>query len=156
MTMIPRQYTWMILFSGTSARLNKRSCIYSNTTGMPLTDHTICSFLFMLLISASSEYQLTATGACFRTEVAACMKYMTRRDWRNYVLGHSTKGVNAAKTEKAIQEWIQIYAKEADATIAALRSSSEHQIYTHKTEVLLKRWNQIKCLCGQALEHIAN
>lgn len=82
------------------------------------------------------------------------MKYMTRKDWRDYVLGHSTNGVDAAMTEKVIREWIHIYTEEADITIATLKASSGHQIYTEKIEVLLKRWSQIKCLCGQALEHM--
>lgn len=82
------------------------------------------------------------------------MKYMTRRDWRDYVLGHSTNGVDAAMTEKVIREWIQVYTKEADTTIATLKASSGDPICTQKTEVLLKRWSQIRRLCGQALEHM--
>ncbi|KAI9927979.1 hypothetical protein MW887_002831 [Aspergillus wentii] len=101
------------------------------------------------------NYQLTATGACFRTEIAACIKYMTRRDWRNYVLGHSMKGVDDNKTQATIQEWIKIYAKEADrkiATLEAMKSSGENQIHSGKIDMLLKRWKQIKHLCDEALK----
>ena len=65
---------------------------------------------------------------------------MTRRDWRNYVLGHSTKGEDAKKSESIIREWIEAYAKEANATIAALEtmeSNPADQTHNGKIEMLL-------------------
>lgn len=88
--------------------------------------------------------------------VAACLKYMKRQDWRNYVLGFSTKKVNAKKTEAIIQGWIQTYAKEADTTIAALESSNEHRMYPRESSVLFKRWGQIKCLCDEVIRSMSN
>lgn len=83
---------------------------------------------------------------------------MTRRDWRNYVLGHSTKGEDARKSESIIREWIKTYAKEANATIAALEtmeSNPTDQTHSGKIEMLLKRWKQISCLCEQAIEAVS-
>lgn len=84
---------------------------------------------------------------------------MTHSDWQNYVLGHSTKGVDEKKSETIIREWIGIYAKEASAAIATLKDmeSSDGADQTHGGElrILLKRWRQIKVLCQQALEAVS-
>lgn len=105
---------------------------------------------------STRNYQLTPTGACYRTEIAACLKYMTRRDWRNYVLGHSSKGVDARKTEDIIREWIKGYARETSAvinTLEGMKGSSEvDRGLGGKVDMLLKRWRQIDGLCRQALE----
>ncbi|RJE23211.1 SET domain protein [Aspergillus sclerotialis] len=101
------------------------------------------------------EYQVTATGVCFRTEIAACVKYMTRKDWQNYVLGHSTKGVNSVTTRKVIQAWIHTYTKEAETAVGTLRSCSERHMYPQKIEMLLKRWAQIICVCVKAIDSIS-
>ncbi|GIC86574.1 uncharacterized protein Aud_002948 [Aspergillus udagawae] len=104
------------------------------------------------------NYEVTATGACYRTEIAACLKYMTRRDWRNYALGYSTKGCDAQKSNAIIQEWILAYAKEADTTIAALEalgSKEMDQKYTGKVSTLVRRWKQIKGLCDKASEAVS-
>lgn len=84
---------------------------------------------------------------------------MTHSDWQNYILGHSTKGVDEKKSETIIREWIGIYAKEASAAIATLKDmeSSDGADQTHggKLRILLKRWRQIKVLCQQALEAVS-
>lgn len=80
---------------------------------------------------------------------------MPRRDWRNYVLGHSVKGVDSAKSEAIIQGWIREYIKEADMTIAGLEdlgARPEENEDAGKIDMLLKRWRQIRGLCEQALE----
>lgn len=84
---------------------------------------------------------------------------MTHSDWQNYVLGHSTKGVDEKKSETIIREWIGIYAKEASTAIATLKDmkSSDGADQTHggKLGILLKRWRQIEELCQQALEVVS-
>lgn len=84
---------------------------------------------------------------------------MTHSDWQNYILGHSTKGVDEKKSETIIREWIGIYAKEASAAIATLKDmeSSDGADQTHggKLRILLKRWRQIEVLCQQALEAVS-
>jgi hypothetical protein len=127
------------------------------------------------------NYELTATrGACFRTEVAAALKYMTRRDWRNFVLGLSTRGINTAKQNTIIRGWIGAYLKEAETTIAILSDVQEKEamepyqrgekepklsgdaddgsdvarVRAAKVDILLARWRQIQRLCGKAIDVI--
>ncbi|TQB68964.1 hypothetical protein MPDQ_002472 [Monascus purpureus] len=105
------------------------------------------------------NYQMTSAGVCYRTEIVACMKYMTRKDWRNYVLGISTKGVNAAKSLSIIQGWIRAYMKEADKTLAALNLKQESSQGSDedrgKLEMLLRRWRQIRVLCDEAFKAVS-
>lgn len=103
-----------------------------------------------LLANRLRNYQVTATGVCFRTEVAACIKYMARGDWEDYVLGNSTEGLYTEKTAAVIQGWLRVYIKEADVTVAALESKGYHGD-TQKAEILLKRWRQIRRFCEQAM-----
>lgn len=106
----------------------------------------------------SSNYQVTAEGACYRTEIAACMKYMALDDWRNYALGYSTKGVDARKTAAVIKEWIATYSNEARAAISLLKSAVsdvQNPKNREKLDGLLKRWRQIEDLCKTAIEAVA-
>jgi hypothetical protein len=92
------------------------------------------------------------------------MKYMTRKDWRSYVLGHSTRGVDAKKTANIIRGWIGSYLKETQMTIGILEEMltknspaaadvawKEAQGEKEKIAILLGRWKQIKRLCEDAL-----
>ncbi|PLB52374.1 SET domain-containing protein [Aspergillus steynii IBT 23096] len=104
------------------------------------------------------NYQLTAEGVCYRTEIAACIKYMAVEDWRNYTLGYSTKNFDAAKSEAIIREWIKTYANEADTVIASLEKAGSQEADlkgSDKVKALLKRWTQIKTLCDQALQTVS-
>ena len=82
---------------------------------------------------------------------------MARSDWLNYVLGYSTKGVDARKSESIIRKWIKVYAKEASTTIAALETMESNPDLTHggKVGMLLKRWKQISGLCERAAEAVS-
>lgn len=77
---------------------------------------------------------------------------MTQKDWQNYVLGYSTKGVDDKKTETIIREWVKVYAAEASTTIAELEDMESSDETDGKVEMLLKRWKQIHGLCQQAVE----
>ncbi|KAB8236807.1 uncharacterized protein BDW43DRAFT_225415 [Aspergillus alliaceus] len=104
------------------------------------------------------NYQLTATGVCYRTEIAACMKYMPLEDWRNYVLGYSTKGVDEKKSEGIIQQWIRAYLGEVDKTFTALEKTGSGQAELkdqQKIKMLMKRWTQIRDLCAKASEAVS-
>ena len=95
---------------------------------------------------------------CYRTEIAACIKYMAVEDWRNYTLGYSTKNFDATKSEAIIREWIKTYANEADMVIASLEKAGSQEADlkgSDKVKALLKRWTQIKTLCGQALQAVS-
>ncbi|KAF9888406.1 hypothetical protein FE257_008684 [Aspergillus nanangensis] len=104
------------------------------------------------------NYEVTTTGACYRTEIAACISYMELEDWRNYVLGHSVKGVNADRTVSVIKKWIKTYADEARATTSLLKlaaSSEEGSKNQKKLETLLRRWEQIEDLCSKATDAVS-
>ncbi|KAL3466774.1 hypothetical protein BJX64DRAFT_284327 [Aspergillus heterothallicus] len=101
------------------------------------------------------NYQLTAMGVCYRTEIAACTKYMSLKDWQNYTLGHSTQGVDVEKSAKVIHEWISTYIEEADAHIDELKERGRgdmDQVDEGRSQLSIKRWIQVKELCSKALE----
>ncbi|KAE8379225.1 SET domain-containing protein [Aspergillus bertholletiae] len=104
------------------------------------------------------NYQLTATGVCYRTEIAAYINYMPLEDWRNYALGYSTKGADEKRSEAIIQGWIRSYLNEADTTITTLKeigSSQADQKNQQRTKMLRKRWTQIRDLCAKASEAVS-
>ncbi|KAL4924917.1 uncharacterized protein BDV17DRAFT_202253 [Aspergillus undulatus] len=104
------------------------------------------------------NYQVTAAGVCYRTEIAACIKYMPLEDWRNYVLGYSTRGVDAKKSEGVIRGWIRTYVEEVESVIQELGNVGSSQIgqdHQDKVQMLLRRWWQIKDLCRVALETVS-
>lgn len=83
---------------------------------------------------------------------------MNEEDWRNHVLEGSTKGVDEKKSEAIIKGWIRTYAAEADATMkslqTAMQSNAMVQAHRQKAEMLLRRWNQVKATCENALKAI--
>ncbi|KAJ5114689.1 hypothetical protein NUU61_000448 [Penicillium alfredii] len=105
------------------------------------------------------NYQVTLHGACYRTEVAACLKYMNEEDWRNHVLEGSSQGLDENKSEATIKDWIQNYAMEAEMAIATLQAAMETNTvvreHRSKAEMLLRRWQQIKDLCGHAAQAVS-
>ncbi|KAI9376252.1 hypothetical protein BJX61DRAFT_415924 [Aspergillus egyptiacus] len=104
------------------------------------------------------NYQLTATGVCYRTEIAASIKYMPLEDWQNYALGYSTKGIDEKKSEDIIRGWIRTYQREAEAAVdelGTLNSREINQEHQGKVQMLLNRWKQIKELCRIALERVS-
>lgn len=95
-------------------------------------------------------------GICPRTLTAACLKYMSTEDFREYAHGHSTKAFDSKKTWKIIHEWVELYQQECQATLDSLegilkKRSDESR---GKVTMLLRRWQQIKLLCEHALEKI--
>lgn len=137
----------------------------------------IISFFNIVLIITTyshncppSNCQLTSHGVCFRTEVAACIKYMTRTDWQNHILGISTRGVDTMRTNAIIRGWIVTYLQEADEMIALLekmRTTREENTHMDgelvgnenggttdngRLEMLLIRWYQIRKLCEDAVQ----
>jgi hypothetical protein len=95
------------------------------------------------------------------------MKYMTRKDWRNYVLGRSKKGKSSKKTSKIVAGWIETYLKESETAIGmieqALKEAQRSQVdgalrsvdWEHSIATTLQsRWDKIKRLCEDALDAI--
>ncbi|KAJ5252381.1 hypothetical protein N7489_002791 [Penicillium chrysogenum] len=105
------------------------------------------------------NYQVTPHGPCYRTEVAACLSYMKEEDWRNHVLEGQSQGLDESRSMATIKRWILTYAAEADATITALQKAMELnttvQAHRSKTDMLLRRWGQIKNLCDHAAKTVS-
>lgn len=106
------------------------------------------------MLTMPSNYQVTYQGVCYRTEVAACLKYMKEEEWRNHVLEGSAEGVDESLSEDIIKGWLQTYCTEAGAAVqilrAALESDAVVQAHHQKAETLLRRWAQIKEVCESA------
>ncbi|KAL2866034.1 uncharacterized protein BJX67DRAFT_152820 [Aspergillus lucknowensis] len=105
------------------------------------------------------NYQVMSSGVCYRTEIAACMRYMSLEDWRNYALGYSTRGVDAQKSQNVIRGWINTYVEEANATIDELKRLEPGKVGREadgRVQMLLKRWRQVKDLCLKALQETAS
>lgn len=83
------------------------------------------------------------------------MKYMSRKDWRNYISGRSDKGLDPEKTAEIIRGWIDVYLKESQIGTEGLQKTlieeSGDPAYTARMSAILRRWNQIQCLCEDAL-----
>jgi hypothetical protein len=92
------------------------------------------------------------------------MKYMTRWDWRNFVLGLSSRGVDSQKTAKVIRRWIEVYVDESKTTLNILENMLTEvttprgaakpglkESEKDKVAILLNRWKQIQWLCMDAL-----
>jgi len=100
-----------------------------------------------------------STGPCFRTEVAACIKYMPQNDWKMFILGASTSSFDQGKTNAVIAEWIRIYIDEANLAIAKLTEVVENGKYGEefgRFSVIIRRWLQIIVLCNDALRLVGS
>ncbi|KAF9892501.1 hypothetical protein FE257_001610 [Aspergillus nanangensis] len=112
--------------------------------------------------SCLGNFEVTNAGPSTNIEVAACLKYMLRRDWRRYVDGQSTKAFDPNTTIGIINDWISAYLKESTDTIDIIQSTlraehsqeiTEPKKWEHdRLHTLLGRWKQIKQLCESALE----
>jgi hypothetical protein len=118
--------------------------------GTSLFHHEMIQEPSLIAILELRNYQITLdSGHCFRTEVAASMKCMSRRNWRNYIQGRGAPP-NSAKVNAIIRNWIDIYLKEAGVTMAKLEemlSKEKDGLAEGKIKMLIGRWEQIKRLC---------
>jgi hypothetical protein len=84
---------------------------------------------------------------------------MKEEDWRNHVLEGQSQGLDESRSMATIKRWILTYAAEADATITALQKAMELnttvQAHRSKTDMLLRRWGQIKNLCDHAAKTVS-
>jgi hypothetical protein len=83
---------------------------------------------------------------------------MSLKDWQNYTLGCSTRGVDAEKSAKVIRKWIGTYVEEANASIDELLEKRGSGNIDREDEgrmrMLIKRWSQVKDLCLRALKEV--
>lgn len=149
----------MPLYSKISALNCKRNWISISTWGMY---STIAPASVVMQITVANpgpirNYQLTAGGVCYRTEIAAAITYMTPKDWQDHVLGYSSQSVDERRSAKVVRNWIGAYIEEADTAIRYLDSvlsGKSDQFHSEKVQMLLNRWRQIRRLCFQALDTV--
>lgn len=114
-----------------------------------------------------SNFELTSSGPNENTTAAACIKYMSRREWPDYAAGKSQRGFDAKLTAAMVRDWAQTYLHECNVTIDFLpglfKSSSEESgligtkdTNKDKINLVLSRWKQIQKLCESVLGASAN
>ena len=93
---------------------------------------------------------------------------MNSEDLEKYLFGKSTKAVDPQRTADIIRGWVNIYLKESETAIENLQAMlrKEHPSQTlkdtgndwsredKKVSTILRRWNQIKSLCEDALNSL--
>jgi hypothetical protein len=85
---------------------------------------------------------------------------MAKHRWRNYVQGRTQD--TEVKTTKILHDWIDAYLKESITKIQTLeeiqmkQQSDLRDGEKEKIDILLRRWNQIRTLCGNALKSISS
>ncbi|RAQ52614.1 ribosomal N-lysine methyltransferase [Aspergillus flavus] len=109
------------------------------------------------------NFEVTETGVNASTETAACLKYMSKRDFRIYVEGRSKRAFDAGKSAEVIRSWIGVYLGECERTMEIIgsmleklggsrrRSSVGEKWEKGRLEMLLSRWGQIKRICEKAI-----
>lgn len=84
---------------------------------------------------------------------------MNEEDWQNHLLEGTSQGLDEATSEDTIKIWIRAYRNEAETAMAALRTAIDAspavRVHREKSEMLLRRWAQIRGLCDRALEAVA-
>ncbi|PGH26715.1 hypothetical protein AJ80_01661 [Polytolypa hystricis UAMH7299] len=103
------------------------------------------------------NYQITDSGPCFRTEMAACIKYMPAEDWARYAAGDQPQSFSQKKTNAIISGWIREYVKEANHAILELTKILEEgggSSVDSRAQTILRRWRQILALCNTVLESL--
>lgn len=102
---------------------------------------------------------MTDNGVCSRTKAVACIKYMDREKWQQYILGRLTKGTDPKKTAGIISSWVSSFLQESIAAIQTLEIAGKADGWrtpaAAKLSTVLKRWNQIRSLCEDNL-HATN
>ncbi|THC99987.1 hypothetical protein EYZ11_000566 [Aspergillus tanneri] len=110
------------------------------------------------------NYEVTAEGVSSNVELVACLKYMSLRDWRKYILGQSDRNVDPQKTAGIICDWIRTYLTESEVTIKSIQNAMDNMPVAsgnaaisakqerERLNMVLGRWIQIRHLCGKALK----
>ncbi|KAF7588594.1 hypothetical protein BBP40_005479 [Aspergillus hancockii] len=104
------------------------------------------------------NFEVTPTDISPNIETAACLKYMSKRDFRIYVEGRSKRAFDAEKSAEIIRGWIGIYLKESETTIeiitGMLSAADSEKWEKERLEMLLSRWGQIRGLCEMTMEAV--
>ncbi|QSS54003.1 SET domain-containing protein [Histoplasma capsulatum var. duboisii H88] len=102
------------------------------------------------------NYRITSEGPCYRTEVAACMKYMTPGDWNSHILGYQPASFDQRKTNLIIAAWIRAYIHESEVALSKLTALQQDGKYRGEPQfkIIYMRWKQIIELCNGALKAV--
>ncbi|KAK2758049.1 hypothetical protein FQN54_004455 [Arachnomyces sp. PD_36] len=123
------------------------------------------------------NYQLTPSPSdsdfksepCYRTEVAACIKYMSNKNWLSFVRGHSSAPFDCLKTDEVIRLWIGEYKKGAEMIIGQVvmeygigvgvgmkrkRVGEVEGEEDVRVLTVLRRWRQVVELCEGGLRYL--
>ncbi|KAE8131589.1 hypothetical protein BDV38DRAFT_275810 [Aspergillus pseudotamarii] len=112
------------------------------------------------------NFEVTETGVDARIETAACLKYMSKRDFRIYIEGRSKRAFDVEKSAEVIRGWIGVYLEECERTMEIIgsmlerlggsrrRSSDGKKWEKGRLEMLLSRWGQIKQICEKAINAV--
>ncbi|KAB8213940.1 hypothetical protein BDV33DRAFT_196527 [Aspergillus novoparasiticus] len=112
------------------------------------------------------NFEVTETGVNTSTETAACLKYMSKRDFRIYIEGRSKRAFDAGKSAEVIRGWIGVYLGECERTMEIIgsmleklggsrrRSSVGEKWEKGRLEMLLSRWGQVKRICEKAISAV--
>lgn len=114
-------------------------------------------------LTVCRNYQITATGASSRTKAVACMEYMERKKWLDFIAEKSQEGFDAKKTADIICRWIEIYLCESNDSIGGIKSAlskglglDDTSAESQMVSTALKRWEQIMQLCNNARDTIGS
>ncbi|KAG5293902.1 SET domain-containing protein [Histoplasma capsulatum G186AR] len=104
------------------------------------------------------NYRITSEGPCYRTEVAACMKYMTPDDWNSHILGYQPASFDQRKTNLIIAAWIRAYIHESEVALLKLTALQLDGKYRREPQfkIIYMRWKQIIELCNGALKAVVD
>ncbi|KAG5292425.1 SET domain-containing protein [Histoplasma ohiense] len=104
------------------------------------------------------NYRITSEGPCYRTEVAACMKYMTAGDWNSHILGYQPASFDQRKTNLIIAAWIRAYIHESEVALSKLTALQQDGKYRGEPQlkIIYTRWKQIIELCNGALKAVVD
>ncbi|KAL4871092.1 hypothetical protein BDV12DRAFT_164779 [Aspergillus spectabilis] len=106
------------------------------------------------------NYEITSSGVNASTIAAASIKYMSRRDWKNYIARTSERGFDADKSAEIVGGWIRAYLNECTVTIDAIYDVStesdgdaaKSEAMKEKLDLILARWKQIQRLLESAIQ----
>lgn len=111
------------------------------------------------------NFEVTTEGVGARIEIAACLKYMSKRDFRIYIEGRSKRAFDAEKSAEIIRGWIGVYIQECEETVGIIGSmidqlsgsmklGRDKKWEKERLEMLRSRWGQIRGICVKAMEAV--
>ena len=105
--------------------------------------------------SICRNYNLTAEGVCYRTQVAVRAMTLQPRDWKKFLKGHTQR--EEARDSSRADAFIAVnvlrtYKGDAMRALEALATIEDRDLESQK-EILVKRWTQIRDIIEKAEEN---